>query len=611
MDDKIIQFPDQYTAEDFLDSTKPYEEVYRYKDDPFRLNQEIAKMADVASKVGVKNFKTLFTGYLKSQRAIKQVTSNISAFTGKDFQLSTGDWLADDTGITRIGPFGEIEACAHPIYPAERLVNVDTGMERVTLVYKKGGRWLSKTVDKGIIASANQIVSLASYGVAVTSESAKYLVQWLHDAEYLNYERIPEYRSVSRLGWIGDEFSPYVEHLVFDGDQSFQGFFDAVGPHGNRDEWMALASYIRQGSNIAPRIMLAASFASVLVKPCGGLPFFVHLWGGTETGKTVGLMLAVSVYADPTMGRYIHTFNSTAVAQELSAGFTNSMPLALDELQVIKDRKNFDQIIYQLAEGVGRARGQKSGGLQRTNTWQNCILTTGEQPISSAHSGGGAVNRIVEINCEDTKLFDDPAEVCDIIKDNYGFAGKEFVEWLMSPGNIEEAKSVQREFYLELSRSGATEKQALAASMILAADKLTDEALFHDGSCLTVDDIKPFLLSHKEVSQNERAYEWLLGWIAQYSENLKDEAREKYGKVDDNGNIRIIAEVFNNACINAGFNPRGFMSWMKRNDKIQTSSKGFTMRSYINKKLQTQCVVLKSEDFTEIEEGSHTYEKFD
>ena len=191
---------------------------------------------------------------------------------------------------------------------------------------------------------------------------------------------------MGRLGWIdGYGFSPYVEDLVFDGDLSYKHFFESVRTHGNFGKWLDLVSGIRHGGVIA-RLVLAASFASVLVKPCGALPFFVHLWGGTEAGKTVALMLAASVWASPKMGDYIHTFNSTSVGQELSAGFVNSLPLILDELQIVGDKKDFDKTIYLLAEGVGRSRGAKSGGLQKVSSWKNCILTNGEQPI---RLGGG------------------------------------------------------------------------------------------------------------------------------------------------------------------------------------------------------------------------------
>ena len=209
--------------------------------------------------------------------------------------------------------------------------------------------------------------------------------------EQLNYEQIPEVSSVGRLGWIDDYgFSPYVEDLVFDGEEEYRTRFESIQEHGRRDVWLDIVKAVRSGKtpgNVIARIVLAASFASVLVKPCNCLPFFVHLWGGTETGKTVGLLLAASVWADPEVGKYIQTFNATEVGKELGAAFCNSIPLIIDELQLIKDnRKDFDRMIYQLSEGVGRARGRKQGGLQKTPTWRNCIITTGEFPIISPNS---------------------------------------------------------------------------------------------------------------------------------------------------------------------------------------------------------------------------------
>ncbi|NLV67930.1 MAG: DUF927 domain-containing protein, partial [Spirochaetes bacterium] len=370
----------KYTKEDFLDSTAPFEEVYKNISDRFELGRAIEKMSDMAKAVGVKNFKTLFKGYCETIKIKNNQTyaDNVSDFDEQPLELSTGPWTADDSGIWRPGPFdSEIVACVHPIMPVRRLVNIDTGVEKLELVFRKGKQWRKMIFDRRELASASSIVSLSDYGVAVTSENARFLVQYIHDIENINYDRIPENNSVSRLGWIGGEgFSPYVDNLVFDGDITFKHFFESVKPKGSAQKWIDAVKEIRSQGNVPAKILVAASFASVLVEPCNCLPFFVHLWGGTETGKTVGLMLAASVWANPEMGKYIHTFNSTAVAQELSAGFVNSMPLILDELQIMKDRKDFDQMIYQLSEGVGRSRGQKTGGLQRVNTWLNCIMTT-------------------------------------------------------------------------------------------------------------------------------------------------------------------------------------------------------------------------------------------
>lgn len=92
--------------------------------------------------------------------------------------------------------------------------------------------------------------------------------------------------------------------------------FRAVQSRGLVSSWLSAAQYMRRHSDAA-KILLAASFASALVEPMGALPFFCHVWGiDSGTGKTVGLMLAASVWGNPAIGEYIQTFNGTVVGHE-------------------------------------------------------------------------------------------------------------------------------------------------------------------------------------------------------------------------------------------------------------------------------------------------------
>ena len=154
--------------------------------------------------------------------------------------------------------------------------------------------------------------------------------------------------------------------------------FEAIRSRGSVEKWLETAKEVR-GMSLTARILLAASFASPLLEPLNCLPFFVHLWGvDSGTGKTVALMVAASVWGDPTIGSFVKTFDGTTVGLEKTAAFLNNLPLCLDELQLAKDlkgRTNFD--VYKLAQGVGRTRGNRSGGVDLTPTWRNCILTTG------------------------------------------------------------------------------------------------------------------------------------------------------------------------------------------------------------------------------------------
>ena len=603
-----------WTREQFLYTTEPFDWLYQFRNNKFLLSQYVERVKDRAGAVGVRTFMRLWKSYLE---AIKQqsgmILDNATQFTGQAFELHCGEYTADDDGITILDKMGyEILVCPHPIMPVLRLVNIDTGEEKLKIAFRKGDVWRTMVVDKDTLASAGAIVSLAKYGVMVNSETAKHLVRYFTTLEALNYDCIEEISSVGRLGWIeGQGFSPYVEGLEFDGSLSFRHAFESVRAHGSYETWLAAVREIRRGGTIA-RILLAASFASVLVEPCDALPFFVHLWGGTEAGKTVGLMLAASVWASPKIGDYISTFNSTGVAQELWAGFVNSLPLCLDELQIQADRRDFDKTIYMLSEGVGRSRGAKTGGLQKLTTWKNCILTTGEMPISNGSSGGGAVNRIVEIDCKDEKLFRDPRGVVKALCANYGFAGRTFVELLQAPDKLEYAVQLQSRFHEQLQKGESTEKQAIAASLILAADQLIEEWIFRDGQTLSVGDIEQYLSTKAEVSQNERALEWLYDFIAQNNARFTpnqygDYAGEIWGCVDTDY-IYFIKSAFDKAMRDNGFNAASFLSWAKRKGIILCSEGHLTRLKRIRGlSVASRCVCLVVREEASLSEKSDGY----
>jgi len=592
----------EYKKDDYLKSTAPLEWLYKLKDNNFLMQQVMLMVQVQAKSVGISNFMTLWKAYWKSMASTNGIAMDGNTnFHDQPLELATGEWIADEYGISTINKFGEeVVACNHPIEPVQRLINIDSDTEKLKIAYKKRGKfWKYLISDKKTLASASSIVSLSEYGIAVNSENAKYLVKYFTDIEGLNGDKIPEINSVGRLGWIdGYGFSPYVDNLIFDGDLCFKHFYESVNHEGNYQKWIDLAKEVRKGK-VPARIMLASSFASVLINLCNALPFFVHVWGGTEAGKTVGLMLAASVWADPDMGKYIHTFNSTQVGQEMSAGFVNSLPLILDELQIIGDRKDFDKMIYSLSEGIGKLRGAKAGGLQKVITWQNCIITSGEQPIVSGSSAGGAVNRIIEIDCKDEKLFNDPVGVVDVVKKNYGFAGKMFIEYLKDDDNKKYAVDKQKSFYKELVKGESTEKQAMAASVILTADYLINEWIFQDDQLLKISDIAPYLTTKSQVSAGERAYEFLFDFVAinkkKFSSNVNGVYDSEVWGSTDSYYIYFIKTQFDKIMQEAGYNSMTFLSWAKPRGIIKTLKNRNTILKRINgDSINCVCIKIKN-----------------
>ena len=598
MKNEIAMIP-EYTADDFYNSSEPYSFLYQYKDDKFLLGQMREKLKAQAAKVGVKGFVGLWNAYLETinqQRGISM--DNATQFDGQEIELFSGQYICDEYGVSMTDKYGyEQVVCRHPIMPVERLVNIDSGEERLKLAYKKGRVWRSIIVEKSVIASSSSILQLAANGIMVNSENAKALSTYILEMEQLNYELIPEQKSVGRLGWVGEHgFSPFVDDLVFDGETNFKHIFNAVKSEGSRNAWLYAMQDLRKEKSPG-RLFLAASFASAILEPCGLLPFFLHAWGGTETGKTVGLMIAASVWACPKLGEYVTTFNSTLVGQEMTASFLNSLPMCIDELQIQSSAgiRDFDRIIYQLTEGVGRTRGAKTGGLQKMNTWKNCIITNGEHPISNANSGGGAVNRVIEFEC-DEKVYSDLVGICAVIQSNYGFAGREFVEYLQTDGAFDRVNALQKEYYRELLKSDSTDKQAASASAILAADHIATELIFKDGNNLTVADLEKIMAKKKEVNVNNRALEFIYELVERNPNRFKanefgDYQGEVWGKSEETC-IYIIKSVFDREMGNGGFNSTAFLAWAKRNDIIITDNGKRTKKARITG-YATNCVCIK------------------
>lgn len=467
--------------------------------------------------------------------------------------------------------------------PVKRVTNIETFEEKLEIAYCRGqDPWKNLTVSREMLSSAQKIIGLSRQGVAVNSENAKEVVKYMGVLESLNYDQLPRQNSVSHMGWLQDgQFMPYVKDVSYDGDSpEFLKMYDEFKPTGDEQTWLNIAKEVRKAESVPARIALASSFAAPLVQILGGLPFFVHFWGETGCGKTVGLMLAASVWGNPDVGRYVKTFSGTKVSQELYASFCCNLPILFDELQVISDRKTFDDIVYMLCEGVSKGRGAKEGGLQVQKRWSSCIITTGEMPITQGNSGGGAVARIIEVNFGGMPLFRDARTTANTLKENYGFAGPKFIQMLRKDGVIDALKALQRKFYSELMQEDVQDKQVLSASILLAADALATKAIFKDKHALTVDEIKGYLVSRSETDVNLRCYQWLIGFCAaspRKFDTTDSAIGECWGQYKEDHGVSYVCinkSIFEDLLKNKGYSAGAFIDWARRKGVLKDTFYG-------------------------------------
>lgn len=598
----------ELTAESIL-SKEILTEVFDQEDEIYRA-ELLASLALRASELKVKTeFREVVAAYKRIEKEMKRQEKerksrpcsleNWTNFDGPYDRMYCGTWIATEDGIySQNTGTADVLACRHPVIPVEVLKNLETDDEQVKLAYKKRGKWKEMIVPKDIMSSANKITSLYKRGISVTSENAKCLVRYLQDIEDLNGENIPVQYSTSKLGWNSTGFLPYDTGITFDGDVRFRQVAESIKATGNRNAWYEHVEDLRRSKRIEIKFMLAASFSSVLVQPLGALPYFVDLWGETEGGKSVATMVAASVWSDPDENAYIGDYKTTDTALEAKADMLNHLPLILDDTSK-KNRKiedNFEGLVYDLCSGKGKSRSNKDLGLNRESHWKNCILTNGERPLTSYVTQGGAINRILELECGE-RVFIDPGATAEFIKHNYGHAGREFVELIKDLG-VDAIREIQQDFLRQLADDEKMQKQSLSLSIILTADKLATDYLFKDRQYISLEEAREVLVDRNELSDNERCYQYLMDKIAMNPARFDgdNENIEKWGVIEE-GYAIIYATAFSTLCKDGGFSRTSFLSWANRKGLLQTEKSGKKLdkiKSFKGNKIR--CVFLKLND---------------
>ena len=604
------------TAEEVYSDTV-LDEVFSDEDEIHK-SRVLITLEDRAVELGVKTkFGKMVTAYKKMERQLQQAARNkpISSldnwtnFTGPYDNMFCGSWIAREDGIyTQNTGTMDVVACYHPILPVERLKNLETGEEQLKIAFKRNGHWEEIIVPKTLVTSANKIVALSGRGIAVTSENARLLVRYLSDVENANSESIAVQYSSSKLGWIKGDFIPYDTDIIFDGDSRFKQIFESIQEHGSRERWYSHVKELRASERIEIKFMLAASFASILLPILGGLPFFVDLWGETEGGKTVSLMLACSVWANPDESSYIGDFKSTDVALEARADLLNNLPMMLDDTSKTsaRIRDNFEGVVYDLCSGKGKSRSNKELGMSRENRWRNTILTNGERPLASYVSQGGAINRILELECGE-RVYQNPQLTADILKKHYGFAGKDFVEVVKKLGT-DAIRKIQADIQEQLQDDEKMQKQSISLSIVLTADRIVTDYLFQDRQYIPLEEAKKVLISRDELSENERAYEFILSEVEVNINKFKpdsfsgDYRGEVWGCIE-NGYAIILNNAFTRICEKGNFSGKSFLSWAGRNGLIvQQAGKNTKNKKFYGKAIRCVWLKMPEDDFEEVAE---------
>lgn len=512
--------------------------------------------------------------------------------------------------------------CHQPVVITARLENIDNGTEMMEIAFMRNGKWKTLRASRSNLFNKNALIRFADSGLLVSSDNAEGMVRYFTDYETENNDVIPFIRSVSRIGWIGRrEFYPYVTdgEIVFDSEDG-EDILPALAARGSFDVWLETAKALR--ASPVSRAMLAGSLVSPMLTPLQNRVINIHFWYASGSGKTAALKFALSVWGNPL--KLMGNFNSTAVGLERRAGMLKHLPLGLDELQVLNEKRlSSSTIVYALGNGYGKTRGSRSGGLQEVPTWLNSIISTGEQPITNETSMDGVNTRVLEIYGQPIEDAEYGRYVHQVSEENYGFAGERFICYLIESvlpvkGKLDKDFSKLRDELnssFEMLDMGDPGVHLDNITAIVLADRYSSECLFGMDEDVAAAEARELgmalLLNCKSLEKEDsvdRAWHFVEGWVAENRTRFDAAISPCYGKVEGK-HVFVIAAVLRQALEDAGFVYTKCIKGFRDRDYIEVFSNSEGARNcQCQKKIQgvnVRAICLKievqtvSEDFLE------------
>jgi len=491
-----------------------------------------------------------------------------------------------------------------PILISQLFIDAQTNLESVEISYKKNwnNKWNKLVVQNSTIANKHEIIILSNYGIRVTSDTTKLLSEYLSSLIVDNPKVIPNIVGSAHLGFVDEEFIPYSDEYKIIENSNFGNLLNSIKVTGSFTKWLEMYKNEVEKS-IPAKIMTLASLGSILTPKIDNFIYIYHLWGGSDIGKTLSLALASSVWGKAQ--NYMQNMNATSVGLERTAHFLHHLPLILDELQTIRD-SDLSKFIYSITEGQGRMRGTVDG-IQKNLTWQNAILTSGEQPLTSNSSAGGEYNRVFDIYAENN-IFNQPSNIYDIISNNYGWIGFLFLQAILGrdfnmPGfnfnfadkmlafNIHEKYRNFKKYLDENSKFLKGKKNMCIAQLLLTdelfnylfydldLDKAHEKALkFYQDICENID----IADDEKKRDMIDNAYDYILGVVAQnpskfmngswqHDEDLNEIWGKFFEREKDNHTVFIFGNTLRKILADGGFNYEATLKGLNK--------KGYTILS--------------------------------
>lgn len=293
------------------------------------------------------------------------------------------------------------------------------------LFQQQGTAWAEMLADEGLDIEAGQQTAFKRFILGLKDDC-------------------PIIRNVDRVGWF-DTCFVLPDETIGTGKEEVvlqvmgEGIRDLYQTGGTLEGWQELARLCAGNSRF--EFALALGFAAPLLAFANMDGSIFNLEGGSSTGKTTALKIAASTWGNPS--HHVRAWRVTDNGLESVCPLHNDNLLILDELGQVGGRA-LSEVAYMFANGTGKTRAARNGGIRAAASWRGVLLSSGELGLTAKLNEDGLQARAgqevrfigVPMSREHLKeLYGrEPGQLMHELSSlpfkHYGHAGREFLRRL-------------------------------------------------------------------------------------------------------------------------------------------------------------------------------------
>ena len=293
------------------------------------------------------------------------------------------------------------------------------------LFQQQGTAWAEMLADEGLDIEAGQQTAFKRFILGLKDDC-------------------PIIRNVDRVGWF-DTCFVLPDETIGTGKEEVvlqvmgEGIRDLYQTGGTLEGWQDMARLCAGNSRF--EFALALGFAAPLLAFANMDGSIFNLEGGSSTGKTTALKIAASTWGSPS--HHVRAWRVTDNGLESVCPLHNDNLLILDELGQVGGRA-LSEVAYMFANGTGKTRAARNGGIRAAASWRGVLLSSGELGLTAKLNEDGIQARAgqevrfigVPMSREHLKeLYGrEPGQLMHELSSlpfkHYGHAGREFLRRL-------------------------------------------------------------------------------------------------------------------------------------------------------------------------------------